>query len=102
MSVWIDSNSDDDELFEIVFQWIDVLSNRNYELVANELGYLNFDLKAATEAIRDAIESYTSPELFPDVEDFRVSNWRLATGGNPHPSWEIVRFNENAVGIVAS
>ena len=102
MPVWINANSSDDEIFEIVFQWIDVLSKGDYERVARELGYWDFDLHVATKAIREAIEGYRSPQLFPNVEDFRVSDWRLATGGNREPKREIVRYKENSVGIVVS
>ena len=100
--VWVNSNSSDDEIFDTVFAWIDVLSEENYERVAKELGYWDFDNNSATKAIRDAIKEYRSLELFPTVEDFKVSDWRLATGGNPEPMREIVWYKENAVGIVVS
>ena len=102
MAVWINADSSDDEILEIVFEWIDVLSKRDYELVAGELGYWSLDTCAATKAIREAIEGYRSTELFPNVEDFVVSDWRLATGGNPDPRRDIVWYKENAVGIVVS
>lgn len=100
--VWINSNSSDDEIFDIIFNWIDVLSEEDYRRVAKELGYWDFDDDPATEAIRAAITDYRSPNLFPNLEGFRVSDWRLATGGNPEPRREIVWHKENAVGIVAS
>ncbi len=102
MAVWINSNSSDDEILEIVLEWIDVLSKQDYERVAKELGYWDYDVGAATKAIREAIEGYRSPELFPNVEDFRVSDWRLAMGGNLEPIREIVWYKENTVGIVVS
>jgi hypothetical protein len=102
MAVWINSNASDDEILEVVFEWVDALSRRDYERVARELGYWDFDVGAATRAIREAIEGYRAPALFPDIENFVVSDWRLATGGNPEPKREVVWYKENAVGIVVS
>jgi hypothetical protein len=102
MAVWINSDCSEDEIFELVFAWIDVLAQGDYEQVAKELGYWNFDVSGATKAIREAIHEYRSPNLFPTITDFRVTDWRLVVGGNPEPAQKIAWYNENSVGIVAS
>ena len=52
--------------------------------------------------MREAIEGYRSLKFFPNIDDFKVSDWRLATGGNPEPTRAIVWSEENTVGIVVS
>jgi hypothetical protein len=100
--VWVNSNSSDDEIFDTVLAWIDILSQADYERVANELGYWDFDNNSATKAIRETITEYRSVDLFPDGENFRVSDWRQATGGNSAPIKKLVWHDKNLVGIVAS
>lgn len=100
--VWLDSNSSDEEILGIVLNWVDVLAKEDYERVATALGYWDFDDDSAAKAIRAAIKEYRSTNFLPNAFDFSVSDWRLATGGNPKPKREVVWYQENAVGTVAS
>lgn len=102
MATWINSDCSDDEILEVVFQWIDVLSQKDYDRVARELGYWDFGFQKATKAIREAIGGYRAPGLFPGVEEFEVSDWRLAVGGKSEPTRKVVRCEENTVGIAVS
>jgi len=102
VAAWINCDASDHEILEFVFEWIEALSRKEYGGVAMELGYWNLDVRAAPEAIRRAIEGYRSSELFPGVEHFAVSDWRLAVGSHHVPRRDVVWYKENAVGIVAS
>jgi hypothetical protein len=47
------------------------------------------------EAIRREIKKYRSPEFYPDVTDFKVSDWRTAQGRNPKPTKYVKRYKPN-------
>ena len=49
------------------------------------------------EWLRTAIKSYVSPEYFPDVTDFVVTDWRTANGGNPEPLRSVTWYQPNSV-----
>lgn len=85
----------------MVHQWIDVLSAENYEAVFSALGFAmayQYGCKGP-EAIRKAIESYRSQDFYPGVEQFKVTDWRTAVGGNPSPARHIVWYKPNTIGI---
>jgi len=95
--VFIPHKATDEEILTIVRQWVDVLASEDYAKVFAELGYSMspyFDC-SGDEAIRQEIKNYRSPELYPGVTDFKVTDWLLAKGGNPSPKQSIVRFKPN-------
>lgn len=96
----IPRNASDEDVLEVVMSWVDVLATRDYESVANSLGYI-FG-KPTAETIRMAIEGYRSQEFFPGVESFAVTRWREAIGGNPAPMRRIVWFEENEALLAAA
>jgi hypothetical protein len=51
------------------------------------------------DIIRGQIEGYRSPTFFPGEVEFRVSDWRTASGGNPRPHLRIVRYEANETGL---
>jgi hypothetical protein len=91
-----------EQLLSIVYDWLDVLAKEDYDAVAAALGYLLAYGQPPAECIRDEICRYRSPEFFPGIEDFKVSDWRSACGGNPSPK-KLVRWYKptEALPIVA-
>jgi len=85
----------DDELLQIVRSWLDVMAMGDYGRVFEELGYA-MAYGAGSEAIRRDIKSYRSPDFYPGVADFSVSDWRTPVGGNPEPRMLIRRYKYNA------
>ncbi|NMM28709.1 MAG: hypothetical protein HHJ12_15815 [Glaciimonas sp.] len=81
----------DDQLLQIVRSWLDVLAAEDYEKVFESLGY-SMAWGAGAQAIRRDIEKYRSPEFYPGVSEFRVSDWRNAVGGNLEPKVLIRRY----------
>jgi hypothetical protein len=100
--VIVDPNSSDNEVIGVVLEWVDVLARKDYLTVFKELGYWDYDEESGVEEIRNAISKYRSPEFFPGVEEFVVSDWRLAKGGNPEPQRKVVWYDPNEPGIRAS
>jgi len=89
----------DDELLALARNWIDLLADEEYETVFANLGYaVRFD-KGGAESIRNAIKTYRSGVFFPGENDFVVTDWRTATGGNPSPHISIRRFEPNDLAI---
>jgi hypothetical protein len=95
-------NATDDAVLDIIRKWIDVLAKEDYEAVATELGpgldfaYGFYSSKA--ECLRAQIKRYASPEYFPGVTDFVVTDWRLAQGGNPEPQRLVTWYKPNNLG----
>ena len=97
--IYIPRDASDQQVLDIVRTWIDVLAKEDYETVAKELGYsLSFD-KPKAECIKDEIKRYRSPDYYPGVEDFVVTDWRSALGGNPSPKSSVVWYRPNDPGL---
>ncbi len=89
--VTVSRTATDDQLLQIVRSWLDVLATENYEKVFENLGY-SMAWGEGAQAIRRDIEKYRSPEFYPGVSKFRVTDWRNAVGGNPDPKILIRRY----------
>ena len=91
----INRYSSDEEVIEAVLKWVDVLVGGDYDAFGAALGYTFEDGKPA-DNVRRAITGYRSPDLYPGVESFSVTDWREAKGGNPEPRREIKWYEPNA------
>jgi hypothetical protein len=100
--VLVPRGASDEQLLGIVRHWADVLALGDYRSVSAELGYLLAFDDSSEECIRRGIKNYRSPEYYPGVEDFNVTNWRKATGGNPAPRCQVTRFAANDTKLVGA
>jgi hypothetical protein len=92
-------NATDEQVLDIIRRWIDVLAAEDYLAVATELGYLMNYNSSPEECIRAEIKRYVSPEYFPDVTNFVVTDWRAAQGGNPEPLSMVTWYKPNTNGL---
>ena len=95
--IFIPRDASDGQVIAIVRHWLDVLATEDYEAVFAALGYVmayQYDCPGP-EAIRRAIRSYRSPSLYPGMQEFKVTDWRTAAGGNPQPLQRITRYKPN-------
>jgi hypothetical protein len=97
--VLIPQNARNEEVLEIIHKWVDVLAAEDYEAVVKEIGFLKGSYSSPAECLRAQIKRYVSPEYFPDVTDFVVTDWRTARGGNPKPLSTVTWYNLNSVGL---
>lgn len=96
--VLVPHNATNDAVLDIIRKWIDVLAKEDYETVVEELGFLTgYDSRA--EWLRTQIKRYVSPEYFPGVTDFVVTDWRLAQGGNPEPQKWVEWYSPNTLDL---
>ena len=95
----VPQNATDEEVLDIVRKWVDVLAAEDYEAVVKELGFLTGFYSSPAECPRAQIKRYVSPEYFPGVIDFVVSDWRTAHGGNPEPQSTVTWYRPNSVGL---
>jgi hypothetical protein len=100
--ILIPRGASDEQVLTIVRGWIEILAKEDYEAVYAALGYaLAFD-ESGAECIRAEITKYRSPEYFPEITDFVVSDWRVASGGNPSPQRKVIRYKENSTSLAGS
>lgn len=85
----------DEEVMKAVLQWVDVLVSDDYDAFGAALGY-SFEDGTPAECIRRAVADYRSPELYPGVDSFSVTDWREARGGNSEPRQKIIWYEPNA------
>jgi hypothetical protein len=100
--VLIPKNATNEEVLDIIRKWVGVLATEDYEAVVRELGYLvSYSSSPAerTEDLRIQIKRYVSPEYFPGVTDFVVTDWRTAQGGNPKPLSTVTWYKPNSGGL---
>jgi hypothetical protein len=97
--ILIPQNATNEEILDTIRKWVDVLAAEDYETVVAELGFLTGSYSSPAECLRAQIKRYVSPEYFPGVTDFVVTDWRTAHGGNPKPLSTVTWFNPNSVGL---
>lgn len=94
--IFVPRDADEHQVLDIVHEWIDVLAAENYETVFAELGYSLAFGRPGGECVREAIKSYRSPQYYPGVEEFVVTDWRKAQGGNRAPTKIVTWYNFNS------
>jgi len=98
----VSRDATDEEIFELVYRCVDQLASEDYDAVFESVGYaMRYDRPGA-KAIRDDIQRYRSSRYFPGVEQFKVTDWRTAKGGNPTPASRITWYKPNDMGLVAA
>lgn len=108
MIVFIPRDASDEQVLDIVREWVDVLSQEDYEAAFVALGYLMAGEAAQPASFRESIKDYRSPEYYrsqeyyPHVEDFTVTNWRTAQGGNPEPQQEVTWYELNSTKLAGA
>jgi hypothetical protein len=95
--VLVPKNATNEEVLDIIRKWVDVLAAEDYEAVVKELGFLMGYYSSPAECLRAEIKRYVSPEYFPGVTDFVVTDWRTACGGNPKPLSTVTWYNPHSV-----
>ncbi len=97
--VIVPQNASNEEVLHIVRKWVDVLAAEDYESVVKELGFLTGSYSSPAECLRAQIKRYVSPEYFPGVTDFVVTDWRTASRGNPEPLRVVTSYQPNSTGL---
>ncbi len=93
--VFVPRDASNEQVLEVVREWVDILWQEDYEAAFAALGYLMAGEAAKPASFRESIKDYRSPEYYPNVEDFTVTDWRTACGGNPEPQQEVTWYGPN-------
>lgn len=91
-----------EQVLGIVRGWIDLLAAEDYQAAFDAIGSWGIHGDWTPEFIRDDIKNYRSPQFYPGVEDFRVTDWRTAQGGNPEAEQKVLWFEPNASGLAGA
>jgi hypothetical protein len=89
-------DASDKNVLDLVRDWIDVLAAQRYQIVFDKLGYGLAYGEPGADCIRKAIQNYRSPDYYPGIDNFVVSNWRTARGGNPEPKQTVTWYKPNS------
>ena len=100
--ILVPQNASEEQILSIVLNWVEVLAKEDYKAVYSALGYaLAFDEPGA-ECIRTEMKKYRLPEYYPGIDDFRVTDWRTAIGGNPSPKKTVIWYKVNSTGLAGA
>jgi hypothetical protein len=99
---FVPRDASDEQVLDIIRGWIDVLSEENYTAVFNDLGLSIGWITPGPECIQACIQEYRSPEYYPGIEEFAVTDWRTAQGGNPEPARSVEWYEPNSVKMAGS
>ena len=99
--IFVPRDASDEQVLDIAHHWIDILAREDYTMTFEALGYsLLYQCDCpGPECIRSKIKLYRSPDFYPGIEDFTVTNWRTAMGGNPTPTQKITWYKPNDTGL---
>lgn len=89
---FVPRDATDEQVIAVARHWIDVLACGDYEGVFAALGYALAFGEPGAVVMRNAVQSYRWERYFPGVTEFAVTSWKTATGGNPNPRLEVVRY----------
>jgi hypothetical protein len=95
-------DASDEQVLDLVREWIDVLAKQDYEAVFAELGYALAFGESGAKCIQRAVQAYRSPNHYPGVEEFVVTDWRTAESGNPAPQQKVTWFKPNSTRLVGA
>jgi hypothetical protein len=95
-------NWSDEQVLAVIHEWIDALAAQDYEGVFSALGYALAFGEPGAGCIRQSVEGYRSPDFYPGVEQFAVTDWRTARGGNPEPTRTVTWYKPNSTGLVGA
>ena len=90
-------DASDEQVLDIVRGWIDVLAQKDYSAVFEAIGLSIRGEAPGAECIEGCIQYYRSPEYYPGMEEFSVTDWRTAHGGNPEPEQSVVWYQPNSI-----
>jgi hypothetical protein len=78
-----------EDVLEIIHAWIDLLAADDYETAFAHIGEWSLQGEWSPERLRAEIKAYRSPLYYSGVEEFTVTDWRTAQGGNSAPMQEV-------------
>ena len=94
--------ADNSVVIDAIHNWLIMLVNREYNKAFESVGYLvSFD-KDGADCIQQAIENYRNDEIYPNVTEFKVTDWKKAVGGNPNPVHSVNWYLPNSVGCAGA
>jgi len=99
--VYVPRDITDEALLETIRSWIGLLVEKRYDDFVASLGYVMVDCDPYGDLIPEDLNKYRSP-LFPGMEQFAVTDWKTAKGGNPNPVHEVVWFEPNEPNLVGA
>jgi|CXWL01.1.fsa_nt_gi hypothetical protein len=94
--ILVPRHATDEEVLSIVRALIDVLVMNDYEAFCLEVGYLRAFGIPGADCIKRDLANYRSPDYYPDVEHFIVTDWRTARGGNTEPWRSVTWYKSNS------
>ena len=97
---FVPRDASDEVVMTIIHHWVDILAAEDYEAVFAAVGYLLAYDEPGPACIRRQIKRFRSPEFYPGIEEFTVTDWRTAKGGNPSPRHSVTWFEPNSTGLV--
>ncbi|MDR3481122.1 MAG: hypothetical protein P4L91_10450 [Burkholderiaceae bacterium] len=100
--ILVPQNASQEQVLRIVLEWVEVLAKEDYRAVYSALGYALAFGEPGDECIRAEIKKYRSPEYYPGIVDFRVTDWRTAIGGNPSPKKKVIWYKANSTGLAGA
>jgi len=100
--IFVPRNASEEQVLDIVREWVQVLARGDYEFIFAELGYSLTFGEPGAECIRNEIKKYRSPEYFPEIEEFMVSDWKTARGGYAAHKQKVIWYKQNSVGLAGA
>lgn len=99
--LFVPKEASTEQVLDLVREWVDLLSQEDYRAAAAAVLPVDGNETVNPEYLESDIKSYRSPEYYPGVEDFKVTDWRTAQGGNLNIEQDVIWYKPNS-GLRAS
>lgn len=87
--IYVPRDASGEQVLSIVCSWINILADEDYQAAFDVITAHGPNETWTPEFIQSSIKHYRSPEFYPGVEDFHVTDWRTAQGGNADAKQEV-------------
>lgn len=93
--IYVPRDATNEEVLDIVRTWIDILASAGYEAAFTAIAFDTKNEAWTPHFLKISVEGYRSPEYYPDVEQFHVTDWRTVQGGNSEAEQNITWYKPN-------
>ena len=99
---FVPRDASEEQVLGIVRGWVEALAQKEYARVFQEIGLIDRGTAPGPECIQGCIEEYRSPDYYPGVEKFAVTDWRTAQGGNPEPAQRVEWYDTARISLAGA
>ncbi len=95
--IFVPPQASNEHVLSIIRGWVDILADEDYKAAFDAIAAHGVHETWTPKFIKSSIKNYRSPRYYPGVQEFRVTNWRTAHGGNADAVQAVVWYEPDFI-----